>query len=95
MTRTHIDGLFSVRLLYDSDGGVGDEDQEDDERFDKCRGPAPTGFAAILETGEDERDDCGTEEDEDELILELSKDQGEQRRGRFFRKNYITRERTV
>jgi hypothetical protein len=78
MTTTHVDGLFSVRLLYDSDGGIGDEDQEDDERFDKCRGPAPTRLAAILETGENERDDCGTEENEDELILELREDQGEQ-----------------
>lgn len=82
---THVDGLFSIILLYHADGGVGDEDEKDDERFDKRRRPASTGFAGIFETCEHERDDCGTEEDEDELILKLSEDQGKERRGRFFR----------
>lgn len=34
---THLYRLFSIRLLYDSDYSIGDEDEQDDNRFDERR----------------------------------------------------------
>lgn len=82
---TYVDGLFSICLLNDTDSGVGDENEENDQRFDKGCHPRSSRLGRVFETRQDERHDGRGEENEDELIFELSEDQGEQRGGRSFR----------
>lgn len=73
--RADVDGLLCAGLLHDSDGGIGDKDEEDDERLDKGGRPVLVGF----EEGEGERDDGRAQENEDELVLELAEDKSQKR----------------
>lgn len=70
-TSTCLDRLFCVGLLCDTDPCIGDEDGQDDDRFD-IGGRLVLSF---LKVGEDERDSGGREQDQDELILELLEDE--------------------
>lgn len=64
--KCYLDRLFSVGFLDDTDGGVGDQDQENNNGFDKG-----SARVVLLQHGEDERDTGGNKKDNDELILEL------------------------
>ncbi len=66
-----VDGLVSVTLLNDTDGSIGNEDEEDDAGFDE----SSTERGVLLEKGKDKRDDGGSEKDEHELVLELVEDE--------------------
>ena len=54
---THVDSLLSIGLLYNPDGGIGNQDQEDDERFHKSSHPASTRFRRILKQSQDKGND--------------------------------------
>lgn len=71
---THVDSLLGARLLEDSDGGIGDEDEHNDEGLDERRRPR----LGLLEEGEHEGHDGRAKEDEDELVLKLGEDQLEE-----------------
>lgn len=76
--KCYLDRLFSVGFLDDTDGGVGDQNQENNNRFDK--GGAGV---VLLQHGEDERDTGGNKKDNNELILELFQNHLPERSGFF------------
>ena len=61
---------MTIANLPDTDDGVGDEDEEDDERLDEGGDRV-----VILEEGEDEGDNGGEEQDLDQQVVELLEDQ--------------------
>ena len=73
------DGLLGAALLRDADDGVENQDGEDDGRVDKG-----TPAALLLEEGEDEGDGSGSEEYDDQLVLELLEDELPDRGRRLF-----------
>ena len=62
--------IVTIANLPDTDDGVGDEDEEDDERLDEGGDRV-----VILEEGEDEGDNGGEEQDLDQQVVELLEDQ--------------------
>jgi hypothetical protein len=76
---THINSLFSIGLLDNSDSSVGDEDEQNDRRLDKRSHPGSTWLGCIFKQGENKGDDGRAKKDEDELVFELGEDEGEQR----------------
>jgi hypothetical protein len=83
----YINGLFSVALLDYTDGGIGDQDEENDKRLDEGGSPASTGLVRVFEASKDKRDNSGTQENEDQLILKLRQNQGEHGGRGLFREN--------
>lgn len=77
---THIDSLLGTGLLHDSNSGVGDEDEEDNDGLDEGCREVLSGF----EEGEDEGNDSTSEEDENKLVLELGEDELEDGGGLLF-----------
>jgi hypothetical protein len=87
MLSTHIDCTFSLGLLDDTDGRVGNQDQQDDQRLDERRCPASTWLGNILKASQDEGYDGRSEEDQHELVLKLSDDELDERRRWVFRED--------
>ena len=74
-----VERLLGVGLLPDSDGGVDDEDEEDDERLDEG---GERDLPRRGEEREEEGDGGGGEQDADERVLELLREELQQRRAR-------------
>jgi hypothetical protein len=74
---TYVNRSLCVGLLNNSDSGIGDEDEENDEGFHKC---AKDATLVLLKQREYERDERRAKEDEHELIFELFEDELPQRR---------------
>lgn len=69
---THVNSFLRVRLLDDPNRGVCDENEENDQRLYKC---TPPGRARVFKQRKHERDDGRREQNENELVLELFKDE--------------------
>ena len=53
----HVDSLLSASLLNDTDSGVGDQNQQNDQWLNKRGQPRPARFRRVFKAGQDERDD--------------------------------------
>lgn len=91
----YINGFFSVTLLNYTDGGIGDQDEEDDKRLDEGGSPASTGLVRIFEASKNKGDDSGTQENQDQLILELRQNQGEHGGRGLFREDCHCAQRNI
>lgn len=68
---TYLNGLFRIALLHDAHGGIGNEDEQDDEGLDKGRKfPIP-----LLEKRQYEGDHGRQQEDLHQLVFELLQNQ--------------------
>jgi hypothetical protein len=79
---THINGLFRVALLNNTDSGVCDEDEQDYSRLYK--GTKRRGILLGFEQGQDEGYDGRAKKDQDELVLELLEEELPKRRSWLF-----------
>lgn len=70
---THIYGLLRIALLDDTDSSVRDKDEENDKGLYECAPPARVGV--VFKESEDERNDSGSEQNQDQLVLELLEDE--------------------
>lgn len=57
---THVYCLLGIGFLDDTDGGIGDEDEQDDQWLDKGCQPGASWLGGIFKAGEDKGDDGGT-----------------------------------
>lgn len=87
--KTHVNSLLSTGLLHNSDGSVGDQDEEDNDGLDEGCRKVLSGF----EEGEDERYDGTSEEDENKLVLELGEDELEDGGGFLFGESWWKKRR--
>lgn len=79
---THINGLFRVALLNNTDSGVCDEDEQDYSGL--YEGTKRRGILLVFEQGQDEGYDGRAKKDQDELVLELLEDELPKRRSWLF-----------
>jgi hypothetical protein len=61
--RTDVDSLFSAGFLNYSNRSIGNEDEENDKRFDEC--PHEHALFGLLEQRQNKRYNGRTKEDED------------------------------
>lgn len=69
---THVDSFLRVRLLDDPDRGICDENEENDQRLYER---TPPSRALVFKQRKHKRDDCRREQNENELVFELFKDE--------------------
>ena len=68
--RAKFESKDKTTYLPNTNGCVGDQNHENNERFDECTDGA-FALVVLLEEGQHERDQRGTEQDLDEQIVEL------------------------
>lgn len=82
--RPHLDSLFSISLLNDSNCGIGDKNKKNNGRLDKCAcDGALVPFLVELDECKNKRYNSRSKEDEDKLVLKLAEDKRKQGRRRF------------
>eukprot|EP00053_Salpingoeca_punica_P015069 m.137833 g.137833 ORF g.137833 m.137833 type:complete len:1067 (-) comp16613_c0_seq1:133-3333(-) len=69
-----LDGVLCVALLPDADGGVADEDDQDDKRLNESRDLLAL---VLLEEGQHKGDDSSAEQDAHKRVLKLLDDEGQ------------------
>jgi len=82
--RPHLDSLFSISLLNDSNCGIGDKNKKNNGRLNECAcDGAWVPFLVERDECKNKRYNSRSKEDEDKLVLKLAEDKRKQGRRRF------------
>lgn len=91
MRKTDLNSFFSISLLNDSDSSVGDKNQNNDGRFDKCgRNGVLVPFLVELNECKYKGHNSGRKQNEDKLVLELLDNKLKERCRGFLRNFWVS-----